>query len=223
LTSHLAPGPALILDMDGVAIDSHPAHRQAWAVFNRRFGVETTEAMQERNLGKRNDDIVRDFFGEGLSPQEVAARGAAKEALYRRMISGRIEQMLVPGLRAFLERHRGWPTALASNAEPENVALILDGAALRPYFQVVLDGHQVSHPKPHPEIFLRAAALLGVPPARSVVFEDSLAGVAAARAAGMPVIGVRTTHGDLLEADLTIDDFLSGDLDPWLERRSRAI
>ena len=89
----------------------------------------------ERNLGKRNDDIVRDFFGEGLSPEEVAARGAAKEALYRQMVSGRIEQMLVPGLRDFLERHRGWPTALASNAEPENVALVLDGAGLRRIFR----------------------------------------------------------------------------------------
>jgi HAD superfamily hydrolase (TIGR01509 family) len=209
--------------MDGVAIDSHPVHRQAWTVFNRRFGVEITEAMEERNIGKRNDDIVRDFFGEGLSPEEVAARGAAKEALYRQMVSGRLEQMLVPGLRGFLDRHRGWPTALASNAEPENVALVLDGAGLRPYFQVVLDGCQVIHPKPHPEIYLRAAGLLGMAPARCVVFEDSLAGVAAARAAGMPVVGVRTTHGDLLAADLTIDDFLSGDLDPWLEWRSRAV
>jgi HAD superfamily hydrolase (TIGR01509 family) len=209
--------------MDGVLLDSLPVHRQAWTVFNRRFGVETTEAMLARNLGKRNDDIVRDFFGEGLSPEEIAARGAAKEALYRQMVSGRIEQMLVPGLRGFLERHRNSPRALASNAEPENIAFLLDGAGLRPYFQVVLDGHQVGHPKPHPEIFLHAAGLLGVATARCVVFEDSPAGVAAARAAGMPVIGVRTTHGDLLETDLMIDDFFSAELDPWLEARSFEI
>ena len=75
----LADGLALIFDMDGVIVDSNPLHREAWILFNRRYGVETTDAMLQRMYGRRNDQIVRDFFGEGLPAEEVAARGAAKE------------------------------------------------------------------------------------------------------------------------------------------------
>lgn len=143
---NLAPGLALIFDMDGVLMDSNPAHREAWVAYNRSCGLETTGAMLERMYGRRNDEIVRDYFGEHLSPEEVQARGAAKERLYREMIAGRVEGMLLAGLRPFLEAYRGAPMAVASNAEPENVSFLLDQAGLRPYFRVVLDGHQVSRP-----------------------------------------------------------------------------
>ena len=125
--------------MDGVLIDSNPVHREAWVRFNRRYGVETTPAMLARMYGKRNDDIVRDYFGDGLTPQEVAARGAEKEQLYREMIAGRLEELLVPGLRPFLDRHVGTLMAVASNAEPENVRFVIDRGGLGGYFQVVLN------------------------------------------------------------------------------------
>lgn len=218
----LAAGLALVFDMDGVIVDSNPVHRRAWESFNRGFGVETTEAMQQRMYGKRNDEIIRDFFGEGLPPDEIAARGAAKERMYREMVADRIEEILVPGVRQFLARHRGAPMAVASNAEPENVAFLLDRAALRPYFSAVVDGHQVRHPKPHPEIYLRAAGLLAVAPANCVVFEDSLAGVAAGRAAGARVVAIRTTYVNLQDADLNVDNFLSVELSAWLAAQECA-
>ena len=217
-----APPLALVFDMDGVIVDSNPAHREAWAAYNRRFGVETTEAMHQFMYGRRNDQIIRHFFGEDLSPEEVAIRGADKERLYREMIAGRLESMLVPGLRAFLNRHPDIPKAVATNAEPDNVNFLLDRSGLRNYFRAVVDGHQVSHPKPHPEIYLRAADLLGMAPANCVVFEDSHSGVAAARAAGMRVVGVLTTHGDLPDTGLNIDNFLNGELETWLAVESRA-
>ena len=107
--SPLAEGLALIFDMDGVIVDSNPVHREAWAAFNRRYGLETTPAMIERMYGKRNDEIIRDYFGDGLAVQEVAARSRAKEVLYREMAGSQMEQMLVPGLRAFLDRYRDAP------------------------------------------------------------------------------------------------------------------
>jgi beta-phosphoglucomutase len=220
LAPGLAPGLALVFDMDGVIVDSNPLHRESWALFNSGYGLETTEAMHQRMYGRRNDDIIRDFYGDGLSPAEVAARGKAKEALYRTMVTGRVEEVLVPGLRQFLERHRGTPMAVASNAEPENVALILDLAGLRPYFRAVVDGHQVQQPKPHPEVYLRAAELLRAAPADCIVFEDSFSGVAAGLAAGMRVIGVSTTYDNLPGTHLTIDNFLSADLDPWLRSQT---
>jgi beta-phosphoglucomutase family hydrolase len=213
---------ALIFDMDGVILDSTPMHRECWVAFNRRYGLETTEEMQQRNYGKHNDDIVRDFFGEGLSVGEVAARGRAKEQLYREMVSGRTDEMLIPGLRDFLERHRGLPMAVGSNASPENVAFVLEETGLRPYFRAVVDGDQVPNPKPHPDVYLRAAELLHVEPANCIVFEDSPSGVAAAMAAGTRVVALRTTFDSLPGAILTIDNFLSGELEPWLQDQLRS-
>jgi HAD superfamily hydrolase (TIGR01509 family) len=221
--SPLAKGLALILDMDGVIVDSNPVHREAWVAFNRRYGLETTAAMLERMYGKRNDEIIRDYFGNGLRPEEVAARSRAKEELYREMAGSRIEQMLVPGLRAFLDRYRAAPKAVASNAEPENVEFVLDRAGLRPYFRVVVDGHQAIHPKPHPDIYLRAAARLEVAPANGIVIEDSPTGVAAAKAAGMRVIGLGTTYVNLRGTDLNADNFDSGDLTSWLGEQRRLV
>jgi beta-phosphoglucomutase len=214
---------ALIFDMDGVIVDSNAMHRESWEVFNSRYGLETTEEMHQSMYGKRNDQIVRNFFGDGIAAEEVDARGRAKEQLYREMMAGRTEGLLVPGLRAFLERHRDLPLAVASNAEPENVAFILDEAGLRPYFRVVVDGHQVQNPKPHPDVYLRAAELLETDPANCVVFEDSYSGAAAAVAAGMRVIGLRTTYVNLPGTLLTIDNFQSGDLESWLQAQMRSV
>src|SRR5690242_17906186 len=121
----LARGLALIFDMDGVIIDSNPLHREAWVAFNRRYGLETTEEMHQRMYGKRNDEIVRDFFGADLADGEVIARGAAKEELYRDMAGPQLEEMLVPGIREFLAEYHDAPSAVATNAEPANVEFLL--------------------------------------------------------------------------------------------------
>ena len=212
----------MIFDMDGVLIDSNPLHRQAWEAYNRSFGLETTEAMHQSMYGKRNDEIVRNFFGD-LPAAEVTLRGSEKERLYREMIAGSIENFLVPGVRNFLETYCNTPMAVASNAEPENLALVLDSCALRGYFRVIIDGHQARNPKPHPEIYLRAAAELGIQPDQCLAFEDSHSGVEAARAAGMRVIGIRTTHGYLPGTELNVDNFMSGDLNRWLAAYFRAL
>jgi beta-phosphoglucomutase len=214
--ARLAEGLALIFDMDGVIIDSNPAHRQSWAAFNRLHGIETTEEMHQRMYGKRNDDIVRDFFGSHLTDEQVTAMGAAKEEMYRKMIADRVEDLLVPGLRDFLEELQGAPMAVASNAEPANVDFLLDRAGLRRYFRAVVDGHQVSNPKPDPEVYLKAAGLLHTAPANCIVFEDSYSGVEAAQAAGMRIVGVRTTHVNLPSTSINVDNFFSGYLRTWL-------
>ena len=213
--TQIAPGIALIFDMDGVVIDSNPLHRRAWTEFNRRFGLETTDGMLERMYGKRNDEIVRDFFG-ALPDDEVIARGAAKEVLYREMLGERVDEVLVPGLKDFLARYPATPKALATNAEPQNVDFLLDRAGIRPLFQFAVNGSEVRHPKPHPEIYERAAELLHTKPANCVVFEDSYSGIEAARAAGTRIVGISTTHDNLPGTNLTVDNFWSRDLDQWL-------
>jgi beta-phosphoglucomutase len=212
---------ALIFDMDGVIIDSNPWHRLAWAEYTRRHGVEMTEAMQQRMYGKRNDEIVRDFLGADrtgthLSDADVFAHGAAKEALYREFMKPRASESLVPGIREFLMRHRTSDLAVASNAEAANVDFVLDAAGLRSFFRVVMNGAQVTHAKPHPEIYLRVAEGLQAAPEECIVFEDSHTGVEAGLAAGMRVVGVGNTHDRLPGVSLHIRDFNDPALELWL-------
>jgi beta-phosphoglucomutase len=213
---------ALIFDMDGVIINSNPVHREAWEQYNRRLGIETTEEMHQRMYGKRNDQIVRDYMGSQLSDAEVYEHGAAKERLYRKLIAPNVKSFLVPGVRDFIERHRDLPMAVASNAEPENVTFVLQKAGLAEFFRVAVDGHQVTNPKPAPDVFLKAAELLGAAPRDSIVLEDSYSGVEAARAAGMQVVGVRTTHEALPGASLEIDDFFAPELEAWVFAKMAA-
>ena len=215
-------GLALVFDMDGVIVDSNPTHREAWRLYNRCFGIETNEAMQQRMYGRRNDEIVRDFFGGGLAPEEVVAHGAAKESLYREMMAAHLKESLVPGVTDLLQNRNGTSAGLATNAERANVDFLLDGVLLgdmplRSYFQAVVDGQQVSRAKPHPDIYLRVAELLGADPRNCIVFEDSRTGVEAARAAGARVVGLRTTHREFKNVELTVDNFRSPELKKWLE------
>ena len=92
--SPLAEGLALIFDMDGVIVDSNPLHRDSWTEFNRRQGLPTTSEMLARMYGRRNDRIVRDFFGDALPEDQVAAYGRDKEKIYREMLGDRIEETL---------------------------------------------------------------------------------------------------------------------------------
>ncbi len=221
---------ALIFDMDGVIVDSNPWHRRAWKEYNRRLGIETTEAMLQRMYGKRNDELILDFFGDffgdflgpRLGAGEVFAHGAAKEALYRELMGPSLDASLVAGVREFLARHTGLKLAVATNAEPANVDFVLDNTGLGHFFHAIVNGHEVSRPKPDPEIYLRVARELGVDPAACVVFEDSYTGVEAGLAAGMTVVGLSTTHDDLAGVAFSMRDFNDPALEPWLAER-RAI
>jgi beta-phosphoglucomutase len=212
------PGLALIFDLDGVIVDSNPMHSACWREYLAGFGVSVGGEFDRNMYGRRNDDIVRSVFGPDLDEAALRRHGAEKEKLYRRRMGPVLHDCLVPGLVAFLERRKDLPMAVASNAERANVDFVLDGARLRHYFRVVIDGGQVKRPKPDPEVFLLAAGRLEMPPAACIVFEDSLAGAEAARAAGARVVGVATTH-DRLPADLNITDFLDARLEPWLSEQ----
>ncbi|MCC6392714.1 MAG: HAD-IA family hydrolase [Bryobacterales bacterium] len=201
--------------MDGVLIDSNPLHAEAWSIYLSHYGI-TADSMMERMHGKRNDQIVRDFFGPQLTDAEVFTHGAAKEALYRQLMRPHLEQSLVPGVRQFLQRYKNLPLGLASNAEPANVDFLLDEASLRPYFKAVVHGHQVRNPKPSPDIYILAAHLLEMPPRLCIIFEDSTTGIQAAQSAGCRVVAVRTTAAELPETDFAIRDFTDPELNTWL-------
>jgi beta-phosphoglucomutase len=209
---------AFLFDLDGVIIDSMPLHTQAWSAYLEQLGLPAVDAtIASRMHGKRNDDIVADFVGRDLDPATVFEHGAAKERLYRQLMATRLKEHLVRGVEHFLARFEGVPMAVASNAEPANVDMVLDGAGLRSRFRVVVDGQQVDRPKPFPDVYLRAASLLEVNPLNCIVFEDSPTGVEAGRSAGMHVVGVQTHSADLRDVDLSIRDFEDPKLEAWLK------
>jgi HAD superfamily hydrolase (TIGR01509 family) len=146
--------------------------------------------------------------------EQTQAYGAEKEALFREIYKDDI--VALDGLETFLKQIQiaGHPVAIGTSAPRANVDFTLTHTSLTHFFPVILDEAFVNHGKPHPEIYLKVAAALNMDPGNCIVFEDSLSGVAAGKAAGCKVVGVTTTHTpeELASTDFIIDDFL--DLNP---------
>jgi beta-phosphoglucomutase len=207
---------AFIFDLDGVLVHSMPLHVLAWEEYLDGLGIKV-EDLERRMHGKRNAELVNDLIASDLAEDVVFQHGAHKEQLWRDMlIREGAEKYSVPGLHAFLERHSAVPKAVASNAEPKNIDFVLERYHLRPYFPVAVNGFDVERPKPFPDIYLEAARRLNTKPEQSIVFEDSPTGLAAGLAAGMRVVGVKTTTDELAGASLLIDDFRDPALEAWL-------
>ena len=215
--SFLAPGLALIFDMDGVLIDSTATHTRAWDLYLERLGIDEPDLMH-RMLGKRNDEIVRVLLGDDLPKDEVFHHGAAKEQLYRDLMDPVFDAHVVPGVVEFVRKAKvaGIPMGVATNAEPPNVDFVLRRTGLDGAFQAIVDGHQVENPKPHPDVYLEAARRIGVDPGNCIIFEDSPGGMRAAQSAGSRLVAILTTVREAPEAMLAIPDFNDERLMPWL-------
>ena len=213
---------ALIFDLDGVLVHSMPLHIEAWNRYLARFGMSCSDVEHVMH-GKRNSELVRQLFGDGLADDVVFEHGAAKERLFREMLlETDLSACRVQGLTEFLERYQDFPKAIASNAEPANIDFVIDRLKLRRYFQVIVDGHQVSRPKPFPDVYLRAAELLGFEPKGCIVFEDSPTGVTAAIAAGMRVVAIETTPTKFERVDLKVRDFSDARLEAWMHAQANT-
>jgi HAD superfamily hydrolase (TIGR01509 family) len=191
----ILPFAAAIFDMDGTLADNMPLHHAAFRQFIERHRLTPPAADVAAGLtGKRNREIMPILFGRPLDEAELAAFAEEKEALYRAMIPG-IGPLagLVPLLDAL--EQRGVPLALATSAPAGNVAPLLEAIGVAGRFRVITLGEEVPHGKPAPDIFLEAARRLGVAAERCLVFEDAIAGLVAAGAAGMQSVAMATTHG----------------------------
>lgn len=202
----------VLFDMDGVLVNNLEIHRQAFAEFFRRYGVERTFDELSRVFGKGNDDIM----GE-LMPADVVERvgirqlGYEKEAIYREIYAPIITPQ--SGLLAFLAEceSEGLRSAVGSSGYKANVDFVLDKCNIRRYFEATVAGDEVTRCKPDPEIYLTAAAKLGLDACECVVFEDAEAGIEAAKRAGMKVVALATTFDReflaTTDADMIIGDF----------------
>jgi beta-phosphoglucomutase family hydrolase len=198
---------AVIWDMDGVIADTGPYHRSAWQRVFRKRGVKFTKEDFRRNFGQRNDTIIRNTLGEQIFQSEIDAIAREKEETFRKVVRQKIKPF--PGAVELLQslRKHGFKIALASSAPIENIQLIIEGLGISNYFHSIVTGRDVSEGKPSPQGFLLAAQRLGVEPKSCIVIEDAVAGVAAAKRAGMCCLAITNTHPreSLKEADLIVD------------------
>ena len=207
----------LLFDMDGVLVNNLDIHRQAFAEFFRRYGVERSFDDLSRVFGKGNDDIM----GE-LMPKNVVERvgirelGYQKEAIYREIYAPIITPQ--PGLKEFLAEaeRNGLKSAVGSSGYRVNVDFVLERCDIARHFSAIVAGDEVTRCKPDPEIYLTAAAKLGLRPEECVVFEDAEAGIESAKRAGVKVVALATTFSrEFLEksdADYIINDFRDIDI-----------
>lgn len=199
----------VIFDLDGVIADTGWAHKQAWAELAGMCGVGFGDELFVRAFGLQNYQIIPTVLGRQPDPEELARLSDWKEQRYRQIVA---DHLTAPaGLVELLDdlRKAGFRLAIGSSAPPENIDLVLNKLQIRGYFDAIVHGNMVERGKPAPDTFLLAARLLGQPAEKSVVVEDAVAGIQAARAAGMRVIGITTTRpaADLADADLVIDGF----------------
>lgn len=198
---------AAIFDWDGVVIDSSRQHERGWELLATEQGLALPPGLFKRSFGMRNDRVIGELLGWTRDADTIHRLSLRKEELYRDLI--RQDRIVpLPGVVEWLGalRDAAVPCAIATSTPRVNLDCVMDLLDLRPYFIAAVTAEDVSHGKPHPEVFLTAAARLQVPPARCVVFEDAHVGLEAARAAGMKVVGVATTHPaeTLAEADRVV-------------------
>jgi HAD superfamily hydrolase (TIGR01509 family) len=207
--------------VDGTLIDSSEYHWLSWREALAAVDFPVTRGQFNSSFGRRNDEILRGYFGADCPDAEVARVGGAKETAYRRLVRERGVQLL-PGVRRWLDSLRtdGWLQALASSAPRANLEAIVSTLDLGAYFAAVVSAEDVTRGKPDPQVFLAAAAKLKAEPKNCVVVEDAPAGTEAARRAGMRAVGVLTSH-DELAADLvvrTLEDLPEGAFEELLAR-----
>ncbi|MEZ4769390.1 MAG: HAD-IA family hydrolase [Caldilineales bacterium] len=201
------PTPFGVLwDLDGTIVDTGNFHYQSWEQALPEFGIPFSPEKFQRTFGMTNEGVLAVFTDGQADPALVEAVAERKEALFRDLLRGNVNAL--PGVMDWLTRlhDAGAAQALASSAPPANIDLMLDELTLRPYFAAVVSGTGLPS-KPDPAVFLRAAERIGVAPSQCVVMEDALAGVGAAKNAGMRCIAVATTNPAeaLRAADIVVE------------------
>jgi len=192
--------PAMIWDVDGTLVDTAEQHFRAWTRLAAEIDQPFTRADFAATFGMRNPEILRKLFFPDADDERCRVLGERKEDLYRASVREEGTQLL-PGVAALLAAFNaaGWPQAVGSSAPAGNLDLLLGVTDTRRYFGAIVTGDDVNRGKPDPEVFLTAAAKLGVAPSRCVVFEDAVAGVEAAKAGGMRCVAVTFVGHHLAE------------------------
>ncbi|MDE3089082.1 MAG: HAD family phosphatase [Chloroflexota bacterium] len=214
---------AVILDLDGLMVDSEPLHQRAYEVLLARHGIAhkfTVEEYGRDFVGipiRGNIEWLTGHFRLNAAPDDIIVE---RERIYEALLEDPANLVPMPGVFALIDAlsARGLPLGVASGSPRGQVDTILRGLGIAARFRAVVAGTDVPRTKPAPDVYLRAAQELGIAPARCVAIEDSTTGVASAKAAGLRVIVIPnryTAHQDLSQADARVESLVKA-LD-WLD------
>ncbi len=201
-----APVEALLFDVDGVLLRSDEEHYQAWQRLADEEEIYFDRAINQRLRGvsrMASLEIILERSEKEYSPEEKLELAERKNNYYKEAIARLDESALLPGVREFLDKVLACGIRIASASSSKNAPELLANAGISDYFPVQVDGNDIQHSKPHPQVFELAAERLGVSPEHCLVLEDAEAGIEAARAAGMRSIAVGHIAARFLELGAT--------------------
>jgi beta-phosphoglucomutase family hydrolase len=201
---------AVIFDLDGTLIDNNSYHLETWKKYLEKSGRSISDEEFNANFnGRTNQDVIEYIYGKKISKEKSLKYTLEKEALYREIYQPYIKPVF--GLLELLEivQTKKIPMAIATSGIQPNIDFMFEHIPIKKYFEVVVNSSHITKGKPDPEIYMKTASLLGVPAKNCLVFEDAVVGIKSAKAAGMKVIAIATTHPkeELSEADMIVEDF----------------
>ncbi len=184
---------ACLFDLDGVIVDTAKYHYRAWRNLATELGFAFTEAHNERLKGVSRMDSLEILLAVGgvtLSTAEKRRYAAEKNERYLAFIQKMSVNDILPGVREFLQLLRSQNIKIALGSVSKNAEMILEKLELFSLFDTIVDGRHITKAKPDPEVFLLGAKKLRQKPENCLVFEDAVAGVQAAKSAGMTCVGI---------------------------------
>jgi beta-phosphoglucomutase len=192
---------AIIFDLDGVICSTDEYHYQAWKKLADKLGIYFDRTINNRLRGisrMESLEIILERSDRQYTPEEKEAFVAEKNETYRSLLSNMSPKDLSDEVKSTLDelRRRGYLLAIGSSSK--NTKYILERLGLNGYFDAVSDGTNITRSKPDPEVFLKAAEMLNVPPEECAIVEDAVAGVKAGKAAGMLTVAT----GDAARANI---------------------
>ncbi len=198
---------AILYDMDGTIATSEGIARDITIKFFSERGIELTEEEKKIIFGLTWKELVKLVLNNRGMEYRQSMKNTLKERYIRNM-KKHVEAM--PNVYPLLEMTKqNFKVALGTNSRIREVDIIFDKLGFDKYFDLKLAKDHIKNPKPNPEIYLKAAKLLGVKPEECIVFEDSIVCLKAARSAGMKSVAIINTHKkeDLEEADVIVNDY----------------
>ena len=192
-----------LFDLDGVIVDTAVFHFQAWRRLAQKLGGDFTEEQNEQLKGVSRVDSLKkiiEWTGATVSDEEFQTLMVEKNKWYLELVQGLGPQDALPGALDFLQTAYDKGLKIALGSASKNAPMILEKLGITPLFTAIIDGNNVVNGKPHPEVFLKGAEALGLEPSECVVFEDSIAGVQAAKTGGMSSVGIG--DAETLQADI---------------------
>lgn len=184
---------ALIFDLDGVIVTTEHNHFVAWKRTANSLGIDFEEEHNELLKGVSRADSLKKILELGtktISNEEFEALLKSKNDFYVDSIQDLDQTDLLPGVLSLLQEATSKGIKLGIGSSSKNANFILKLLKIDHFFDVVIDGNGVDHPKPHPEVFLNGTLALGLSPTECIVFEDAASGITAAKAGGFIAIAV---------------------------------